>query len=325
MIFRWNHRINLWHRRLQETRVDLRQLRYFVKVVEYGNVTRASEILRIAQPAISQQMRNLENDMGMQLLERSVHGVVATAAGRTLYRHALDLLRQADNTRDLLRQDAEFPQGKVSVAMPSSTARVLAIPLARLVRDRYPGIVLELIEAPTVDIPVLIGGGRVELAIVTAPSESRGIATHKLLTEALYLVASPELVIPCEPLPLAELALMPLILPCPPNTIRSRIDLALRDARLPCEIILEANSTALLLAAVIAKFGVTILPWSAAHVELAENKLKLVHVDHRLFSRDISLCWHSTGSLSNAVQKVKASILELFAHLGQRPEWAVAP
>ena len=136
--------------------MDLRQLRYFVKVVEYGNVTRASEVLNIAQPAVSQQMRNLERDMGLQLLERSVHGVVATAAGQTLYRHALDLLRQADSTRDLLRQDAESPQGKVAVGMPSSTSRILAVSLARRVRDRYPGIVLELIEAPSVDFPRLI-------------------------------------------------------------------------------------------------------------------------------------------------------------------------
>eukprot|EP01030_Chromulinospumella_sphaerica_P035024 gene35024-biopygen28762 len=94
--------------------MDLRQLRYFVKVIECGNITRASEALHIAQPAISQQMRNLELDMGMPLLERSVHGVVATAAGQTLYRHAIELLRQADGTREMLRQDADFPQGKVS-------------------------------------------------------------------------------------------------------------------------------------------------------------------------------------------------------------------
>lgn len=128
--------------------MDLRQLRYFVKVIECGNITRASEALHIAQPAISQQMRNLELDMGMPLLERSVHGVVATAAGQTLYRHAIELLRQADGTREMLRQDADFPQGKVSVGMPSSTARMLAIPLARAIGQRYPGIKLELIDAP---------------------------------------------------------------------------------------------------------------------------------------------------------------------------------
>lgn len=301
--------------------MDLRQLRYFVKVVECGNVTRASEALHIAQPAISQQMRNLETDLGMQLLERSVHGVAPTAAGQTLYRHAVELLRQADGTRELLRQDAELPQGKVSVAMPSSTTRMVAIPLARMIRDRYPGIALELIEAPSADLGTLVGGGRVELAVVVDAVETRGVASQKLLTEALYLIAWPEFTMPREPVSIAELARMPLILPSAPNTIRSRVEWALREAGRPCEIMFEASSTALLFAAVMAKLGVTILPWTAAHVELDEHKLKLAKVDHPLFSRDLSLCWHDTALLSNAVQKVKATILELFDSLGKRPEW----
>ncbi|MFM0100954.1 LysR substrate-binding domain-containing protein [Paraburkholderia nemoris] len=304
--------------------MDLRQLRYFVKVVECGNVTRASEALHIAQPAISQQMRNLERDLGMQLLERSVQGVAPTAAGQTLYRHAIELLRQADSTRELLRQDAELPQGRVSVAMPSSTARMMAIPLARTIRDRYPGIALELLEAPSAELGSLIGSGRVDLAIVVDAVETRGVAAQRLLTEALYLIAWPEFQMPREPVSIAELARMPLILPSAPNTIRSRVEWALREAGLPCEILFEASSTALLFAAVMAKLGVTILPWTAAHVELDEHKLKLAKVDHRLFSRDLSLCWHDTALLSNAVQKVKATILELFDSMGKRPEWAAA-
>jgi LysR family nitrogen assimilation transcriptional regulator len=304
--------------------MDLRQLRYFVKVVECGNVTRASEALHIAQPAISQQMRNLERDLGMQLLERSVQGVAPTAAGQTLYRHAIELLRQADSTRELLRQDAELPQGRVSVAMPSSTARMVALPLARTIRDRYPGIALELVEAPSAELGSLIGSGRVELAVVVDAVETRGVAAQRLLTEALYLIAWPEFQMPREPVSITELARMPLILPSAPNTIRSRVEWALREAGLPCEILFEASSTALLFAAVMAKLGVTILPWTAAHVELDEHKLKLAKVDHPLFSRDLSLCWHDTALLSNAVQKVKATILELFDSLGKRPEWAAA-
>jgi LysR family nitrogen assimilation transcriptional regulator len=294
--------------------MDLRQLRYFVKVVECGNVTRASEALHIAQPAISQQMRNLERDLGMQLLERSVQGVAPTAAGQTLYRHAIELLRQL----------GVLPQGRVSVAMPSSTARMVAIPLARTIRDRYPGIALELVEAPSAELGSLIGSGRVELAVVVDAVETRGVAAQRLLTEALYLIAWPEFQMPREPVSIAELARMPLILPSAPNTIRSRVEWALREAGLPCEILFEASSTALLFAAVMAKLGVTILPWTAAHVELDEHKLKLAKVDHRLFSRDLSLCWHDTALLSNAVQKVKATILELFDSLGKRPEWTAA-
>ncbi|WP_248751892.1 LysR substrate-binding domain-containing protein [Pseudomonas sp. MWU15-20650] len=302
--------------------MDLRQLRYFVKVVECANITRASEALHIAQPAISQQMRNLEQDMGMQLLERSAQGVVPTAAGQTLYRHAVDLLRQADATHELLRQDAEYPQGKVSVGMPSSTARMLAMPLARTIRSRYPGIKLELIDAPSADLAGLITAGRVALAVVVDGVPTRGVVAQRLFSETLYLVAWPAFELPQAPVSLRHLAHMPLVLPCAPNTIRSRVEAAMQEAGLPFAVEFEANSTDLLFSAVQARLGVTILPWAAAHVELAQQSLKLARVDHRLFSRELSLCWPDTAVHSNAVQKVKATILELFEGFEQQQGWA---
>lgn len=304
--------------------MDLRQLRYFVKVVECANITRASEALHIAQPAISQQMRNLEQDMGMQLLERGAQGVVPTAAGQTLYRHAVDLLRQADATHELLRQDAAYPQGKVSVGMPSSTARMLAMPLARTIRSRYPGIKLELIDAPSADLGGLITAGRVALAVVVDGVPTRGVVSRRLFTETLYLVAWPEFELPHASVSLASLATMPLVLPCAPNTIRSRVEAAMQEAGLPFAVEFEANSTDLLFSAVLARLGVTLLPWAAAHVELAQQTLKLARVDHRLFNRELSLCWPDTAVHSNAVQKVKATILELFEGFEQQQGWAAA-
>src|SRR5471030_893258 len=302
--------------------MDLRQLRYFVKVVECANITRASEALHIAQPAISQQMRNLEQDMGMQLLERSAQGVVPTAAGQTLYRHAVDLLRQADATHELLRQDAEYPQGKVSVGMPSSTARMLAMPLARTIRSRYPGIKLELIDAPSADLAGLITMGRVALAVEVDGVPTRGVVSQRLFSETLYLVAWPEFELPQTSVSLQSLAQMPLVLPCAPNTIRSRVESAMQEAGLPFAVEFEANSTDLLFSAVRARLGVTILPWAAAHVELEQHKLKLARIDHRLFTRELSLCWHDSAVQSNAVQKVKATIFELFDGFERQPGWA---
>ncbi|ARB31487.1 LysR family transcriptional regulator [Pseudomonas tolaasii] len=302
--------------------MDLRQLRYFVKVVECANITRASEALHIAQPAISQQMRNLEQDLGMQLLERSAQGVVPTAAGHTLYRHAVDLLRQADVTHELLRQDAQYPQGKVSVGMPSSTARMLAMPLARTIRSRYPGIKLELIDAPSADLGGLITTGRVALAVQVDGVPTRGVLSRRLFTETLYLVAWPAFELPAAGVSIKHLAQMPLVLPCAPNTIRSRVEAAMQEAGLPFAVEFEANSTDLLFSAVLARLGVTVLPWAAAHAELEENRLKLARIDHRLFSRELSMCWPDTAVQSNAVQKVKETILELFEGFERQPGWA---
>lgn len=301
--------------------MDLRQLRYFVKVIECGNITRASEALHIAQPAISQQMRNLELDMGMPLLERSVHGVVATAAGQTLYRHAIELLRQADGTREMLRQDADFPRAKSRSACPRVPHACWPFPW-RAIGQRYPGIKLELIDAPSAELGRLITVGRVALAVNVDVVETRGMAFQRLLTETLYLVAWPEFELAEDPVSIEALAKMPLVLPCAPNTIRSRVEFALQEAGLKCEVEFEANSTDLLFSAVKAQLGVTILPWAAAHAELGQQRLKLARIDHRLFKRDLSLCWHDTVVESNAVQKVKATIIELFEAFGRQPGWA---
>lgn len=291
--------------------MDLRQLRYFVKVVELGNVTRASEGLHIAQPAVSQQIRNLEQEMGMQLLERSSHGVTATAAGKTLYRHAQALLREADRTRELLKLDADVPQGKVSVGLPSSSSRMLAIPLAQRVVERYPGISLELIEIPTADMPGMIESGRIDLAIAADAVESPGVSKVHLFSEDLHMVMWPECEWPFDAISLSELARFPMILPGFPNSIRTRVERALSQQGLPFNILFEASSITLLFAAVQAKLGVTVLPWNTTYSELEGRKLRFSRIEYPHFSREISLCWHSTRLASNACAKIKEDILEL--------------
>ncbi|EBZ4664295.1 LysR family transcriptional regulator [Salmonella enterica subsp. enterica serovar Bovismorbificans] len=298
--------------------MDLRQLRYFVKVVELGNVTRASEALHIAQPAVSQQIRNLEDEMGMQLLERSSHGVAATAAGKTLHRHAKALLREADRTRELLRLDAEMPQGKVSVGLPSSSSRMFALPLARKVIEHYPGILLELIEVPTAEMPRMIENGQIDLAVAADVMEIPEISKIPLLSEDLCLIMWSEFEWPHDTISIAELAQLPIILPGFPNSIRMRVEAVFREQKLSCKVLFEASSIALLFAAVQEKLGVTILPWSAAYSELDKRKLKFACIEHPYFRRDISLCWRANTLLSNAAVKVKESILELNVTLREK-------
>lgn len=293
--------------------MDLRQLRYFVKVVELGNVTRASEALHIAQPAVSQQIRNLEDEMGMQLLERSAHGVAATAAGKTLHQHAKALLREADRTRELLRLDAEMPQGKVSVGLPSSSSRMFAIPLARKVLEHYPGISLELIEVPTADIPAMIESGRIDLAIAADVVETAGIRKTPLFSEDLYMIMWPEFAWSADTIPLSELARLPIILPGAPNSIRTRVERAMSEQGLPINILFEASSATLLFAAVQAKLGVTILPWNTIYPEPGECRLRFSRIEQPNFKREIALCWHGTRLHSNACVRIREDILEMFA------------
>src|SRR5690242_17729570 len=109
--------------------MDFRRLRYFVAIVDAGSVSKASAQVRIAQPALSQQLLTLESEVGVKLVDRTSHGITTTPAGRRLYRHALTILRQVEEARRHIRDDTDDIDGIVSVALPTSVATILALPL----------------------------------------------------------------------------------------------------------------------------------------------------------------------------------------------------
>ncbi len=83
--------------------MDIKTLRYFVAIVDYGSLTKAAEIVHVAQPALSQQLTALEAELGVQLLQRSSKGIALTSAGMVLYRHACEILRQFQITPEIKR------------------------------------------------------------------------------------------------------------------------------------------------------------------------------------------------------------------------------
>src|ERR1700712_5312583 len=98
--------------------MDLRALRYFQAVAEFGGYSRAAEFLRISQPAVSRQIRTLEADLGRALFVRHSHGVSLTDAGRTLLERSQAILRQLEQAREEVRGGAGGPSGMVTLAVP---------------------------------------------------------------------------------------------------------------------------------------------------------------------------------------------------------------
>src|SRR5215207_7490249 len=121
--------------------VNLRRLKYFVKIVDIGSLTQAAEVLFIAQPALSQQLATLEGEVRQQLLVRTKRGVTPTEAGMVLYRHAQLILRQCDQAQSDMQAAGRGLSGSVSIGLaPGTVAAGLALPLLRLLRARHPGI-----------------------------------------------------------------------------------------------------------------------------------------------------------------------------------------
>ncbi|MBU3738575.1 MAG: LysR family transcriptional regulator, partial [Rhodoferax sp.] len=145
--------------------MNLRRLKYFVKVVDVGSLTQAADLLHIAQPAISQQLATLEGEVRQQLLLRTKRGVIPTEAGKVLYRHAQLILRQCDQAMVDMRATSLGLSGSVSIGLaPGTMAASLALPLLRTLRDRHPGIVPYLNENYGTTLSELVMNGRMDLA-----------------------------------------------------------------------------------------------------------------------------------------------------------------
>src|SRR5450830_1833669 len=168
--------------------MELRQLRYFVAIVDHGSLSRAALILHVAQPALTQQLRQLEEELGVQLLHRSAKGVLSTDAGQLFYEHAQAILKQVADAKSAVTQSAERPSGSVTLGLPHSISGALALPLLTAARARYPEITLQLTEELTGNLSEQLKSGRVNLAVLFDDGQLAQFATTPLVEEELRFI-----------------------------------------------------------------------------------------------------------------------------------------
>jgi LysR family transcriptional regulator, nitrogen assimilation regulatory protein len=309
--------------------MDTRRLYSFVRVVDAGSITRAADLLHIAQPALSQQMTALESLFGQQLLSRSKQGVEPTEAGRVLYRHARVILRQLEQAQADVEVVGRELAGGVSVGLaPYSTVNALALPLLSAVRARYPRVLLHINENFGGVLSEALMTGRMDMALLYDSGPIRGVDFERLLTEELVVVAPHGIELPArpqDPVSMADLADVPLLLPGPTHTIRRVVDKAFAQASTAANIVGEVESVSLMARAVRGGLGATVLPRSVAGRMIGGDDLH----QRRLLPAlevQVSLGTASGQTLSRAAEAVRELLREVLsvyvaAHLpGNEPE-----
>jgi len=295
--------------------MDTRRLRSFVKIVDTGSLTRAADILRIAQPALSQQLAALEAQFDQRLLIRSKRGVSPTEAGRALYRHAQLILRQVAQAQSDIAQSGSQLSGLVSVGLaPYSTGAELALPLLRLVRARYPKIVLHINENFGGVISEMVMTGRMDMALIYDPGAIRGVKFKSMFAESLFLVVPESVELPIstdETVPLSALADVPLMLPSRIHTIRQAVETAFARARLAPTLVAEIESVATLGSAIEAGIGATILPWSSARRVAAGAGAVLRRIVKPAIQVKVSLCTPDQLTISDPALAVQDLLFDL--------------
>lgn len=279
--------------------MEIRQLRYFARTFETGNITRAAAALSIVQPALSQQLARLESELGVKLLVRSSKGIVPTEAGRVLYQYVRSVLRQLEHARSAVQLKSKpLPLvGAVSIGFAPTTASALGYDILRLFRSEHPGIVLNIVESFAGDLEKMLLSRKLDLAILFNPRLPRDIERIHLGDERIYLIGRKKKGVATPPrISLQKAATHPLILPTRVHGFRQTLDTALSQQKLRPNIIAEVDSVNVLMEAVVHGVAETIQPWSAVH-RLADQVCCSEISDRELF-RPNYLCSLSTELMS---------------------------
>lgn len=248
--------------------MELRHLRYFLAVARHRNFTRAAEALHMAQPPLSQQMQQLERELGATLFDRSARQVELTQAGEVLLVHALRLLEMVDDLTAEVREVAGAKRGRVTLGVNHATAALILPRVALLARERMPAVELVILEGGTSTLAELAAERRLDLGLVRLPLPANQPAAALLETHALFqerlmvlLRRNHPLSAHREGVAIAELRDEPLMLTRrDQGTLHEQIMNAITAAGFAPRLVCEGAETHTLLRLVEAGVGITILP-----------------------------------------------------------------
>jgi len=253
--------------------MELKQLGYFVHVVDLGGFSRAARVLGVAQPALSRHVRSLELELRQSLLLRNGRGATPTEAGKRLLEHARGILQQVDRARCDVEESKGAPVGHVVVGFPPTMALHVAVPLVREFRQRYPRATLSITEALSATLTEWLLVGRVDVGVLYNAEASPTIDIRPLLEEALCLIGRRRKRHATRALPLRELPRYPLLIPSRPHAIRTLVDSRLAALGLRAHIAMEIDAVPAILELVAEGHGYAVL--SRRAVARAESAAKL--------------------------------------------------
>ena len=294
--------------------VKLHQLKYFVRVAEEGSISKASVLLGVAQPAISQNVASLEHHFQAKLFDRSSRGVTLTHEGKMLMDYARTILRQVDRATTEIRNMKEGVRGEVIVALPSASALMLSSKLVRRVANEYPEVKLSVTESMSGQTADTISKGHADLALVPNGHLLRDVEAETVLIETLHFGGlETEELRGRDDIDFSEVCRYPLILPIKPNFVRGTLEQAAFDHGLELNIVAEQSSSRLLQGLLADGIGYSVLTWPSFYMNLQNDKFTVKKVVNPEFSRPLTIALPAKGVLSERVVTVRNLLREIIA------------
>jgi DNA-binding transcriptional LysR family regulator len=252
--------------------MELRHLETLLAIAEEGSFTAAADALATVQSNVSDQVRQLETELGVPLLVRSRRGAEPTEFGLLV----LDRARRVDRELEAMRADIALVQGLdagyARLGVVGTASRWLVPALVTDLRERAPGVRLRVNEGASERLFAELVDGELAQAIVTAPVNDRRLEVESLLEEDLIGLVGHDVELPREPVPLAAFAALPLVLPPDPNPLRIEVDRAAEEAGLSLTVPVEVEGIRLIADLVVAGNLASILPETAIPPELVNAR-----------------------------------------------------
>lgn len=307
--------------------MEIRTLRYFLKVAELGSFSRAALDMRIAQPALSRQIRKLEDELGVTLLYRTGRGVSLTHAGELLQESGRKVSEDLDAAARSVRASGGMMAGSAVIGLPPTVGRVLTIPLARRMHEEFPKVKLRIVEGFSGHLLEWLYSGRVDVGVLYAEPNVPVMVAEPLVEEDLMLIGRPDML----PAPyrdggrtaitLAEIASLPLVVPSQPHSLRLRIESTAAECGLTLDYVLEVDALFSMIETVRQGLGFTILPDCAARRDIDEGVLAALRIEEPSMSQTLYVATASQRPSAVSSRRLAQMVRESVNALAETGLW----
>jgi LysR family hydrogen peroxide-inducible transcriptional activator len=272
--------------------MDLRQLRYFLAIVDAGNFTRAAQRCGVAQPSLSQQIAKLEEELQQPLFDRLPRGAVLTEAGHRLAPHARGLVDAAERAAAVVRQGDEAVAGTLSVGAIPTLAPYLLPTVARRFLKRYPAVSLRLHEEVTDRLVEMLAAGALDLALTSLPVNHPLLHAEPLGEEPLLAVLpAGHALARKRRLVWADLAEEPFLVLHEMHCLSGQTMSFCREAGAEPRIVMRGEQLATILDLVSLGLGVSLAPAMAARADRSSRRVYLPFRGEGP-AREVAALWH---------------------------------
>lgn len=301
--------------------MDISQLVTLVHVAELGSISKAADRLNTVQPALSRQIRLLEQELGVLLFERHGRGMTITETGQDVLDHAVRVLAELDAMRRSVEEGRTSFRGMVRIGTTPTVAEIVTVPLMQRIRQAHPNLNIRFSSAFSGYLLDWLKRGELDIVVTYDPPPAKSLRVTPVMMEQLYLVSSRPGLSPDRPVQFAKLADEQLVLPSPRHGLREIFDECARRAGIVYTHVVEADSFAAMTDLTCAGFGATMLPLASIHRMIREGRLFAAPLTDPTPERKLVVCYSADRPVSPAARYVGNTFIEIATELVNAGVW----